>query len=147
MPVTAVLPPYLNDLYGAKNATSIYGRVLTGWAASVAGGPILMTYLRDGSHAEQLAKLAERVDPAQFAEAFGAPVSEMATLSKANAVTIPRLLELLPEGTQNPSYMLYDSTLYTMAGVVGLACIANALVRPIPRKYFVSGRGGPPCRP
>jgi len=132
-----ILPPYISDLCGAKNATSIYGRVLAGWAVSLFVGPKLMTTLRTASMNEELAKLAATVDEAKFQETFGAPVSQLAELTKANAVTISKLLAICPEGTVNPSYMLYDTTLYSLAGIVGVAAVANALVKPVPAKYFI----------
>ena len=70
--------------------------------------------------------------------AFGAPVSELATLAAAKAVTIPRIIELLPPGTQNPSYMLYDSPLYSLGGLVVVAAVANSLVRPIAKEHFIT---------
>ena len=103
----------------------------------------MMTYLRESAYSEQLTNLAAQVPPAQFESAFGAPLSELATLAKAKAVTIPRLLELLPPETPNPTYVLYDSTLYTFAGVVAMGLVANGLVRPVPAKYFVSGSKPP----
>ena len=139
-----ILPPYLADMCGAKNATSIYGRVLTGWAAACLIGPRMMTYLRESAYTEQLTSLAGQVAPDKFAAAFGAPVTELPTLIKAKAVTIPRLLELLPPDTPNPTYVLYDSTLYTFAGVVAMGLVANGLVRPVPSKYFVTGSKPPP---
>ena len=64
------------------------------------------------------------------------------TLTAAKAVTIPKLLELLPPGTPDPSYLLYDTTMYSLSGVVGMAFVANALVRPVDPKYFTGGGGG-----
>ena len=50
-------------------------------------------------------------------------------------VTIPLLMEVAPEGTMNPTAGLYDTTMYLMAGLLGLALIANALVKPVHPKY------------
>ena len=45
-------------------------------------------------------------------------------------------------GTPDPSYLLYDTTMYSLSGVVGMAFVANALVRPVDPKYFTGGGGG-----
>ena len=137
-----VFPPYLADIAGQKNVASIYGRVLASWACAALIGPKLMTYFRSTAMDEQLAKLAAQVDPTKFEAAFGAPVDELVTLTAAKAVTIPKLLELLPPGTPDPSYLLYDTTMYSLSGVVGMAFVANALVRPVDPKYFTGGGGG-----
>ncbi len=52
------------------------------------------------------------------------------------AVTISRLLELAPPGTIDPSPYVYDSTMFTMAGLMGVAAVAHGLVRPVHPKYF-----------
>jgi len=44
-------------------------------------------------------------------------------------------MEVAPEGTLNPTAGLYDTTMYLMAGLLGLALIANALVKPVHPKY------------
>ena len=116
--------------------------LLASWACAALIGPKLMTYFRSTAMDEQLAKLAAQVDPTKFEAAFGAPVDELVTLTAAKAVTIPKLLELLPPGTPDPSYLLYDTTMYSLSGVVGMAFVANALVRPVDPKYFTGGGGG-----
>ena len=44
-------------------------------------------------------------------------------------------MEVAPEGILNPTAGLYDTTMYLMAGLLGLALIANALVKPVHPKY------------
>ena len=135
-----ILPAYVNDKFGARNATSIFGLCMTGWASAALVGPQLMTALRSASYTRALDDLAQAVDPARFAEHFGAPLADLPALVQAKAVTIPRLLEIMPPGTLDPSYMLYNTTIYTMAGALGAAFLANALVRPIDPKHFVVPR-------
>jgi hypothetical protein len=62
------------------------------------------------------------------------------TLVEAKAVTLPRLLELCPPGTIDPSISLYNTSLYTMAGALGMAFVCNALVKPIDKKHFVTDK-------
>ncbi len=52
------------------------------------------------------------------------------------AVSIPRLVELAPPGTIDPSPFVYDSTMYAMAGLMAVSAVAHAFVRPVHPKYF-----------
>jgi hypothetical protein len=62
---------------------------------------------------------------------FGAPLSDLPQLLAQKTVTIPKLLALAPSGTADPSCTLYNTTMYLMAGLLLLAFVANALVRPV----------------
>ena len=44
----------------------------------------------------------------------------------SKTVTISRLMELAPAGTVDPSSTLYNSTMYAMAGLLGIALVANS---------------------
>ena len=52
--------------------------------------------------------------PESFLAKFGADPSQLESLVSAKTVTIPRLLEISPHGTLDPSPFIYNSTLYTM---------------------------------
>lgn len=52
-------------------------------------------------------------------------------LLAAKTLTIGRLIAISPPGTIDPTPHLYDSTMYTMGGLMAVAVIAHALVRPI----------------
>ena len=45
-------------------------------------------------------------------------------------------MELVPTGTLDPSPFIYNSTLYTMAGLVSVAAMLHFMVKPINSKYF-----------
>ena len=49
---------------------------------------------------------------------------------RAAVRTVPRLLELAPPGTQDPTPYLYDVTYQYVTGLLCLAACANMLVRP-----------------
>ncbi len=99
-------------------------------------GPLTCSVLREYSLREALASLSSKVDPALFQQTFGAPISSLEQLISTKTVTIARLLELLPTGTQDPTPFLYDNTMIAMAGfqVLGLAC--NLLIRKVDPKHF-----------
>ena len=75
------------------------------------------------------------VDPGDFAAKFGAPVEDLTRLRDAKTVTIPSLMEIAPAGTVDPTPFLYDTTMYVMAGLLGLAFFANLLGMPVDPKY------------
>merc|ERR1712228_892962 len=123
-------------LYGPKYVGAIHGRFLLAatWATII--GPGLLLNLRKVSEAQALNDLLSKVDPVAFASKFGADVSAAPTLIEAKTLTISKLMTIMPEGTVDPSPFLYNSTMYTMAGLVGVGAMLHFLVRPVNQKYF-----------
>ena len=74
--------------------------------------------------------------PEAFSSKFAADPSQLDQLVSAKTVTIPRLLEIAPTGTLDPSPFIYNSTLYTMAGLVSVAAMLHFMVKPVNSKYF-----------
>ena len=77
--------------------------------------------------------LVKLCPPADFQSAFGAPVSELAALKATKVVSIPRLLELVPEGTPDPTPMLYNDACYFVCGLLAMSAVANGMIRPVHR--------------
>jgi len=136
-----VLPAYVSDTFGAKNQTSIFGRAMTGWATAALIGPKVMTYLREQEYTAAIKQLAAKTDPAKFSESFGATLDQLPELIEAKSVTIPQLLAICPQGVSDPTIALYDSTLYTMAGVLGAAMVLNLMINPVDKKFMVTDGG------
>jgi len=63
-------------------------------------------------------------------------MENVTTLIDAKTVTIPKLMELCPPGTADPSPFIYNSTLYTMAGLATVASVVQLTMRPVNPKYF-----------
>jgi hypothetical protein len=82
--------------------------------------------------------LAKQVDPARFAERFGAPISQLEQLATAKSVTLPKLMEIAPVGTIDPSATLYNSTMFVMAALLAVALVANALIRPVSAAHYLA---------
>ena len=82
-------------------------------------------------------KLARSVDPAVFTDKFGASIRQLDTLVEQKTVTIGKLMEIAPPGTIDPSSTLYNSTMVLMAGLLVLAFIANAWVRPVASRFHL----------
>ena len=74
--------------------------------------------------------------PEDFLSKFAADPTQLDQLVAAKTVTIPRLLEIAPSGTIDPSPFIYNTTLYTMAGLVSLAAMLHFMVKPVNKKYF-----------
>lgn len=58
------------------------------------------------------------------------------SLLEAKSVTIGRLLELVPAGTPDPTPSLYNTTMYAMAGLMSVALLANAAMRPLSESAY-----------
>jgi len=52
-------------------------------------------------------------------------------------VTIAKLMEIAPPGTIDPTATVYNSTMYLMAALLGVALIANLLVRPVDARHHL----------
>jgi len=133
----ATIPAYLADMFGTMHVGGIHGRLLTAWSTAGVLGPFAITYLRDLSRNNAISDLVARMDPAAFAERFGAPVSSLQELVDANTVTIARLMEIAPAGTADPTPSLYNTTMYAMAALLVIAFFANLFVRPVGDRHHV----------
>ena len=139
----ATIPAYLADLFGTRFVGGIHGRLLTAWSTAGVAGPLVITALREASLRRAIDNLAHTVDPAKFSAAFGAPLTELNQLVAQKTVTIAKLMEIAPPGIVNPSSTLYNTTMYLMAGLLGIALIANWCVRPVdPRHYLEDDAAG-----
>jgi MFS family permease len=133
----AAIPAYLADLFGTKFVGGIHGRLLTAWSTAGIVGTLSLSSLREHSRRRAIAELAQQIDPSAFAEKFGASIGELSSLVQKNLVTIPKLLELAPAGTVDPSGGLYNSTMFLMTGLLGIAAIANGFVQPVDAKHHL----------
>jgi len=133
----ATIPAYLADVFGTLHVGGLHGRSLTAWSTAGVLGPFAITYLRQQSLSEAISNLAAKVDPAKFEATFGAPLSQLSDLVAAKSVTVSKLMELVPEGTVDPTSSLYNSTMYAMAGLLFIALIANFFMKPVNEKHFV----------
>src|SRR5690606_449186 len=134
------IPAYLADVFGTRFVGGIHGRLLTAWSTAGVLGPWLITSLRASALRDAIDELAAKVDPAAFEAKFGAGLERLDALVEANTVTVAKLMELLPEGTVDPSATLYNGTMVVMAGLLVVALVANALVRPVdPRHHLTDG--------
>lgn len=133
----ATIPAYLADIFGAKYVGGIHGRLLTAWSTAGVLGPLAITSLRESSVNSAISDLVSIIDPAAFQAQFGAGVDQLDLLVAQNSVTISRLMEIAPVGTTDPTSSIYNSTMILMAMLLGIALVANALMRPVDPKHHL----------
>lgn len=135
----ATIPAYLADLFGTRFVGGIHGRLLTAWSTAGVLGPLAITSLREHSTTQAITRLVQAIDPARFEAAFGTGVTELERLVAAKTVTIAKLMELAPAGTVDPTPSLYNTTMYLMAGLLFIALLSNAMMRPVDPKHHMPG--------
>lgn len=133
----ATIPAYLADIFGAKYVGGIHGRLLTAWSTAGVLGPLAITSLRESSVNNAINDLVSIIDPAAFQAQFGAGVDQLELLVAQNSVTLSRLMEIAPAGTTDPTSSIYNSTMILMAMLLGIALLANALMRPVDPKHHL----------
>ena len=133
----ATIPAYLADIFGTRYVGGIHGRLLTAWSTAGILGPYSITYLRERSLQRAIVELAEKIADGDFVTAFGAGKDQLEALVAAKTVTIQSLLDVAPPGTINPSAMLYNSTMFAMAGLLVIAFFANLAVKPVHAKHHM----------
>lgn len=138
-----ILPAYVSDTFGAKNTPSIFGRCMTGWATAALIGPRILTHFRESEYNLALRDLSAKVDPATFQQTFGESVENLDSMIAAKSITIPKLMELCPSGTLDPTVSIYNPTMYIMSGALGAALVCNYMVKPIEAKYLITDETDP----
>jgi hypothetical protein len=137
----ATIPAYLADIFGTKYVGGIHGRLLTAWSTAGVLGPLAITSLRESSINRAISDLVTNIDPAMFASKFGASIDQLETLVAQKSVTIAKLMEVSPPGTVDPTSSLYNTTMYLMAALLFVALLANATMRPVMEKHYLSMGG------
>jgi MFS family permease len=133
----ATIPAYLADIFGAKFVGGIHGRLLTAWSVAAVLGNWAISSLRTRAVEHGVDELTSKVDPATFEQTFGAPLDQLPALVEAKTVTIPKLMAIAPPGTEDPSAGLYNTTMFLMAGLLLVALLANALIKPVDPKHHL----------
>jgi hypothetical protein len=133
----ATIPAYLADIFGTHYVGGIHGRLLTAWSVAGFFGPAAITSLRENAIADAISKLTAAVDPQVFAATFGAGLDQLDALVRNQTVTIAKLMEIAPPGTVDPTSSLYNATMYLMAGLLAIALVCNALMRPVDTKHHM----------
>ena len=134
----ATIPAYLADIFGTRYVGGIHGRLLTSWSTAGVLGPLAITSLRENAVTKAIDDLVTKIDPAVFAESFGAGLDQLPALVQAKTVTIASLMDIAPAGTIDPTPNLYNSTMYLMALLLAIALVSNALMRPVHSRHHMS---------
>ena len=134
----STIPAYLADIFGTRYVGGIHGRLLTAWGTAGVLGPLAITSLRESAVEKAIHHLAGLVDPGVFKQTFGAGVDQLNQLIATHTVTISKLMEIAPAGTVDPTPNLYNTTMYLMAALLGIALVCNALMRPVHQRHHMS---------
>lgn len=59
-------------------------------------------------------------------------------------MALANLMEIAPAGTPDPSASLCNTTMFPMAGLLAVAFVANALVRPVHESHPMGDEEQPP---
>ena len=138
----STIPAYLADMFGTRFVGGIHGRLLTAWSVAGYVGPKVITELRARASEAAVHDLATRVSPDRFREAFGAGLDQLDALVSQQTVTVPKLMEIAPAGTVDPTPGLYNLPMYVMAALLAIAFVANALMRPVAVKHHMADLPG-----
>ncbi len=134
----ATIPAYLADVFGTKYVGGIHGRLLTAWSTAGVLGPLAITTLRENAVGNAINDLVQKVDPVVFQQTFGAGIGQLNELIAAKTVTISKLMEIMPEGTIDPTGSLYNTTMYLMAVLLFIALISNVFMHPVKPEHHMT---------
>lgn len=134
----ATIPAYLADLFGTKFVGAIHGRLLTAWSTAGVLGPLAITKLRAASVNSEISGLVEKTSDSAFLATFGAGKDQLAKLVEAKTVTISKLMEIVPEGTIDPTPSLYNTTMYAMAALLVVGLFANLAIKPVDSRHHLA---------
>ncbi len=127
----AAIPAYLADVFGSRYVGAILGRLLTAWSVAGVLGPLAITTLRQRAEVNPILDLAHQVGPEAFRAKFGAGIEELDLLIREKTVTVAKLMDIAPAGVSHPGAGLYNTTMFLMVGLLLVALVANALMRPV----------------
>ena len=133
----ATIPAYLADVFGSKYVGGIHGRLLTAWSTAGVLGPLAITSLRESAITRAIEDLITQVNPVDFQTQFGAGLDQLDQLVETQTVTIARLMEIVPDGTVDPTSGLYNSTMYLMAVMLAVGLVSNYLMKPVDAKHYL----------
>ena len=133
----ATIPAYLADLFGTRYVGGIHGRLLTAWSTAGVLGPLAITSLRENAISNAIQDLVTTVDPQAFRSAFGAGLDQLDVLVEQRTVTIAKLMDIAPAGTVDPTSSIYNTTMYLMAVLLGVALVSNAYMRPVDDRHHM----------
>lgn len=156
----AILPAYEADIYGPKHVGPTHGVMMAYSALAALVGPNLLLKLRKLSEQRAFDDLLTKVSPDTFHSAFHTSIDHANDMFANKTLTIAKLLTVCPEGTLDPTPYLwvyslfllsllfliiinfiinllnrYNTTMYSLSGLMVVASLAHASVTPyIPKQ-------------
>ena len=74
-------------------------------------------------------------------DAFGDQVCNIDALIATKTVTLAKLMEIAPSATVDPTPFLYDTTMYSMAGLLAVGLLANSQVCAVDPSLYMAADG------
>lgn len=134
--VFSVLPPYEADLYGSKYVGAIHGKFLPFSTIRGILGPAILLHLRSVEEARSINTMLIQIDPQVFVKATGQSIDMASSMLETKALTMSKLVTMLPSGMSDPTPFLYNSTMFTMAGLAACSALLHYSITPVNKKYF-----------
>ena len=134
--VFSTMPPYEADLYGSKYVGANHGKFLPYSTIRGIAGPGLLLHLRNSEESRIVDEILKTVDPEVFLSQTGQSIEMASAMIESKTLTLSKLVSMLPPGTTDPSIFLYDSTMYSMAGLAVCASLLHYAIKPVDQKYF-----------
>jgi MFS family permease len=132
----SVMPAYEADLFGSKYIGPIHGRMMMFLSAAALSGPYLVLKLRVISETKAIMELMTHISPADFEAKFGSSMEQASQLIETKVLTINRLLAMCPPEVIDPTPHVYDTSMYALSGVMGVATLAHLMVKPLSQKQI-----------
>ena len=132
----ATIPAYLADIFGTKYVEVLRTTsncMVNSWSFRTSCNYPVKTKFSDNA----ITDLVSKISPEKFSEIYGDSIENLSLLVQQKTVTISNLMPHMPEGTINPSTTLYNSTMFAMAALLGIAFISNLLIGPVNEKHHM----------
>jgi len=131
----ATRPAIVSDLFGDTYTAPLTARQLSGVLPAALLGPRLVSYFSEQASRREITKLVENIKEEDFKHAFGGASREnLQSLIDSKTVTIPRVMELSPPNTIDPTPFLFDDALLCAGALTGLAFLSNRITVPLAKK-------------
>eukprot|EP00494_Astrolonche_serrata_P032504 UN32773 len=108
----ATRPAYAGDIFGMQNVAAFTARQLSVVLPAAFAGPKITSYIRDKSISEAIHDLTQKISDEDFFHHFSTTKDHLEELITNKSITISRLMDILPPGTDDPTKYIYDHALW-----------------------------------
>lgn len=127
---------YISDLFGTLHVGAIHGRILLSWAIAGIAGPMIIAELRDLAVKNCIYSLASLIPREQFVLYFGE--NSLDQLISSKVVTIGNLMQIVPNGTKDPTSTIYKFGFDFCGGLLIFGFFVNLFIKAPSQKHWES---------